>query len=150
MRGVNLQRFVVAMALCGAAWVAVAQQKRQVNDSILKTGGKLGEEWVTYSVNWAEQRYSPLAQINASNVASLKTVWSYDLPAARGSQNGLHPEATPLVFNGVMYSIAPWSVVYAVDPKTGKEIWRNDPDVNQEVWRSTHLLRRRESRHRAL
>ena len=35
-----------------------------------------------------------------------------------------------------MYSIAPWSVVYAVNARTGKEIWRQDPDVNQTVWQS--------------
>ncbi len=140
MRARLIYRSALVLAVSAAAWVAVsqlgAQQKRQVNDAILKTGGKQGEEWVSYSVNWSEQRYSPLSQINASNVATLKTVWSYDLPAARGSQNGLHPEGTPLAFNGVLYNIAPWSVVYAVDPKTGKEIWHSDPDVNQDVWRS--------------
>lgn len=30
----------------------------------------------------------------------------------------------------MLYSIAPWSVVYAVDARTGKEVWRSDPDVN--------------------
>ena len=40
------------------------------------------------------------------------------------------------MLNGVIYNIAPWSVVYAVDAKTGKELWRSNPDVNQEVWRS--------------
>jgi quinohemoprotein ethanol dehydrogenase len=40
------------------------------------------------------------------------------------------------VSNGVLYSIAPWSVVYAVDAHTGKEIWHQDPDVNQTVWQS--------------
>src|SRR6478609_140098 len=120
MRVSLLYRSAIVLAASAAAWVAVtqldAQQKstRQVNDAILKSGGKQGEEWVSYSVNWAEQRYSPLAQITAANVASLKTVWSLDVPAPKGSQNGLHPEATPLYFNGVLYSIAPWSVVYAV------------------------------------
>ncbi len=38
--------------------------------------------------------------------------------------------------DGVLYSIAPWSVVYAVDARTGKELWRSDPEVNQEIWQS--------------
>ena len=38
--------------------------------------------------------------------------------------------------NGMLYSIAPWSVVYAVDARTGKEIWRQDPEVNQQIWQS--------------
>ena len=41
-----------------------------------------------------------------------------------------------MVFNGVLYSIGPWSVVYAVDLRTGKELWHQDPDVNQQVWQS--------------
>src|SRR6202030_3155708 len=41
-----------------------------------------------------------------------------------------------LVFNGVLYGIAPWSVVYSVDLRTGKELWRSDPEVNQQVWQS--------------
>ena len=38
--------------------------------------------------------------------------------------------------DGVLYNIAPWSVVYAVDARSGKELWRSDPEVNQEVWQS--------------
>ncbi len=136
MRVASFALKFMTIALGAAALLLIAQPKRQVNDALLKTGSKSGEEWVSYSTNWAEQRYSPLNQINASNVATLTTAWTYDLPAARGTQNGLHPEGTPLIFNGVLYSITPWSIVYALDPKTGKELWHSDPDVNQDVWRS--------------
>lgn len=117
------------------AWLAVAQPPRQVNDALLRTGSKTGEEWVTYGVNWAEQRYSPLSQINASNVSRLGLAWSLNIPAASGPPQNRH-EGTPLVFNGVLYNIAPWSVVYAVDARTGQLLWVQDPDVNQEIWRS--------------
>ena len=90
---------------------------------------------MSYGVNWSEQRYSPLDQIDASNVNRLGLAWTYDIPAAPGNFQA-HQEATPLVFNGVLYSITPWSIVYAVDLKTGKEIWRADPEVNQQVWQS--------------
>src|SRR5580693_2377322 len=118
-----------------ASWIMLAQQPRQVNDALLKTGSKTGEEWVSYGVNSAEQRYSPLKQIDASNVSRLGLAWSYDIPYAPGNFQA-HQEATPIVFNGVLYSIAPWSVVYAVDLKTHKELWRADPEVNQQVWQS--------------
>jgi quinohemoprotein ethanol dehydrogenase len=36
----------------------------------------------------------------------------------------------------VLYSITPWSIVYAVDLRTGKELRRSDPEVNQQVWQS--------------
>ncbi len=118
-----------------AAWILTAQQPRQVNDALLKTGSKTGQEWVSYGVNWAEQRYSPLKQIDASNVSRLGLAWDYDIPIAPGNPQ-THQEGTPLVFNGVLYSITPWSIVYAVDLKTHKEIWRADPEVNQQIWQS--------------
>ena len=45
-------------------------------------------------------------------------------------------EATPLVWNGAIYAITNWSVVFAVDARTGKELWRWDPEVNQTAMRS--------------
>jgi PQQ-dependent dehydrogenase (methanol/ethanol family) len=118
-----------------AACIALAQQARKVDDAALKSGSPGGGEWLSYNVNWSEQRYSQLDQINAENVARLGLAWSFEIPAAGGNPQ-THQEATPLVFNGVLYSIGPWSVVYAVDLRTGKELWHQDPDVNQQVWQS--------------
>jgi len=125
-------RSLLPLAVIG---ISVAQQPRQVDDAALRTGSKTGEEWISYGVNWSEQRYSPLNQINADNVSRLGLAWSFDIPLAPGNAQ-THQEGTPLVFNGVLYSIAPWSVVYSVDLRTGKELWRSDPEVNQQVWQS--------------
>jgi PQQ-dependent dehydrogenase (methanol/ethanol family) len=129
----TLRRLAILAAAVGS--VASAQSSRQVDDALLKSGSKTGEEWISYGVNWSEQRYSPLNQINATNISRLGLAWSYDIPVAPGNFQA-HQEATPLVFNGVLYSITPWSIVYAVDLKTGKEIWRSDPEVIQQVWQS--------------
>ena len=128
---------VITVALL-AGLIMVAQQPRQVNDALLKTGSKTGDEWVSYGVNSAEQRYSPLKEIDASNVGRLGLAWSYDIPYAPVATGNpeTHQEGTPLVFNGVLYSITPWSIVYAVDLKTHKEVWKADPEVNQQIWRS--------------
>ena len=127
-----LRAALIAVALAAAAW---AQHPREVNDALLKSGSKDGSEWVSYGTNWAEQRYSPLKEINDSNIGQLGLAWTYDIPVAPGNFQA-HQEATPLVFNGVLYSITPWSIVYAVDLRTGKELWRADPEVNQQVWQS--------------
>jgi PQQ-dependent dehydrogenase (methanol/ethanol family) len=105
-----------------AAWTMLAQQPRQVNDTLLKTGSKSGEEWVSYGGSWSEQRYSPLKQIEASNIQRLGLAWSYDIPLAPGNSQ-THQEGTPLIFNGVLYNITPWSVVYAVDLR--KQVWQS-------------------------
>ncbi len=133
-RGTNSLFTIVALG-AGAVWIAGAQQNRRVDDAALKDAGKTGEEWISYNVNWSEQRYSPLSQINAANAGKLGLAWSYDIPAAQGRAQ-TRQEGTPLVHNGILYSIAPWSVVYAVDARTGKEVWHQDPDVNQQVWQS--------------
>src|SRR5262245_51656525 len=123
---------IVAMT---GAWIAVAQQRRHVDDAALKTGSKSGDEWISHSVNWAEQRYSPLKEIDASNVSRLGLAWSTEIPLAAGNPQ-THQEGTPLVFNGVLYGITPWSIAYAIDLHTHQEIWRADPMVDQQIWQS--------------
>src|SRR5687767_9726871 len=88
-----------AVVLLSGVWMIFAQA-RQVDDALLATGSRSGEDWVTYGVNWGEQRYSPLDQINAENVSRLGVAWSYEVPLAPGNAQ-THQEATPLVFNGV-------------------------------------------------
>src|SRR5215470_11075861 len=101
-------------------------QARRVDDVALRNAGKNGEEWISYGVTPQETRYSPLNQINASNVSRVGLAWSYEVGPGGGGQ-----EATPLVHNGVIFSITQWSVVFAVDARTHKEKWRWDPEVNQ-------------------
>jgi quinohemoprotein ethanol dehydrogenase len=85
-------------------------------------------DWTTYGLDYAETRYSPLKQIDAGNVARLAPAWSYDVPGGGAGQ-----EATPLVSNGIIYSITNWSVTFAVDARSGKELWRWDPEVDRSL-----------------
>jgi quinohemoprotein ethanol dehydrogenase len=96
-----------------------------VDDATLRNSGKTGEEWLTNGLNYGETRYSPLKQIDASNVGRLGLAWSYEVGPGGGMQ-----ESTPLVSNGMMYSVTNWSIVFALDARTGKEKWRWDPEVN--------------------
>src|SRR5579884_3760519 len=116
-------------------WVLLAAtaafgQGRKVDDAALKNAAKIGDEWLTYGVTPQETRYSPLNQINTSNVSRLGLAWSYDVGPGGGNQ-----EATPLVWNGTLYGITNWSIVFALDARTGKEKWRWDPEVNQNATR---------------
>jgi quinohemoprotein ethanol dehydrogenase len=113
------------------AVVARAQAGRAVDDISLRNAAKNGDEWTTYGFTQGETRYSPLAQINASNVSKLGVAWSYDLGRGGGNQ-----EATPLAWNNTLFGITNWSIVFAVDARTGKEKWRWDPEVNQDKVRS--------------
>ena len=80
-------------------------------------------DWSMYGGTYDEQRFSPLKQINEQNVENLGLVWSHEF----GTHRGL--EATPLVVNGVIYTTVEWSVVYALDARTGQVLWSYDPKV---------------------
>jgi quinoprotein glucose dehydrogenase len=78
-------------------------------------------DWPMYRHDYAGTGASPLAEINAGNVAKLARVWTYGLQGdAAAAPNS---EATPIVVGGVMYLPAANRVV-ALNPDTGQEMWR--------------------------
>jgi quinohemoprotein ethanol dehydrogenase len=79
--------------------------------------------WPTYGLNYAETRFSQLTGISDANVGTLGLAWSTDLASRRGV------EATPIVVDGVMYVSASWSIVHAIDARTGATLWVYDPEV---------------------
>jgi quinohemoprotein ethanol dehydrogenase len=111
-----------------------AQQPRPVDAAALKAAGAANDplpgSWLSYGRTQGETRYSPLNQINTSNVGKLGLAWSYVVGAGGGNQEG-----TPLVWNDTIYGITNWSVVFALDARTGKQLWRWDPEVNQTTVR---------------
>jgi len=117
---------IVAVLL--TTWIAIGQQARRIDETMMRNAGKANttQDWLMYGLNYQEQRYSLLNQINTSNVGRLGLAWTYEIGVGGGNQ-----EATPLVYNGVLYSITNWSITYAVDVRTGKELWRYDPKVDR-------------------
>ncbi len=75
-------------------------------------------DWLMYDRTYDSQRFSPLQQINKSNVGQLKLAWS--ITQGAGSQEGI-----PLVHDGVMYVQAPGAVLEARDAVTGTLIWEH-------------------------
>jgi quinohemoprotein ethanol dehydrogenase len=84
------------------------------------------ESWRLHGGSQTNQRFSPLNQINEQTVSRLGLVWSQELGTSRGL------EATPIVVDGVIYTTGSWSVVFALDAKTGKLKWTYDPRVHRE------------------
>jgi quinohemoprotein ethanol dehydrogenase len=84
-------------------------------------------EWAVHGGTDAEQRFSPLDQVNTDNVGKLGLSWSFEFDSNRGQ------EATPIVTGGVLYVSTAWSHVYALEAATGRELWRFDPKVAGRV-----------------
>jgi quinohemoprotein ethanol dehydrogenase len=86
-------------------------------------------QWLTGGHDAAETYFSPLDQINASNVGRLGHAWSYDLQTTFGL------EATPVVVDGVMYASAPGGIVHALDARSGNRLWMFDPKIDSSITR---------------
>ncbi len=110
----------------GGNGAETARGAAKVDGDYLATGGD-GSDWPAANYSYAEQRFSPLNQINRDNVDELGIAWYADLPDARAQ------EATPIVVDGIMYLTGPWSKVFAYDARTGERLWSFDPEVPREV-----------------
>jgi alcohol dehydrogenase (cytochrome c) len=73
--------------------------------------------WLMYGRDYTSQRFSPLASVRRENVGRLVPVWSFQT----GVPDGL--EATPLFIDGVIYLTTSWDHVFAIDARTGTELW---------------------------
>ncbi|RML52751.1 Glucose dehydrogenase, partial [Pseudomonas syringae pv. maculicola] len=91
-------------------------------------------DWQSYGRTAFGDRYSPLAQITPQNVNTLQPAWTYrtgDIPGPN-DPGETTAENTPLKVNGMLYVCTPHSQVIALDPDSGKEIWRFDPKLSTQ------------------
>lgn len=134
-----MKRVLTCLLLCIAPPLAVQAQKTadkgsaqhiravtaRVDTAAIRANARATADWPSYGLDYSETRYSRLKQIHTGNVKDLGLVWSYDLESTRGV------EATPVVIDGIMYVTASWSVVHAIDARTGKRLWVFDPQVDR-------------------
>lgn len=123
----------VAIGMLLASAAVLAQSSRvgvggsfvPVTDEMLRNPDPA--DWLMYSRTYDAQRFSPLTQIDRSNVADLELKWSKPLPLGV-------VEVVPLVYRGVMYTIAPpaergrQSAVLALDATNGDVLWSYEPE----------------------
>jgi alcohol dehydrogenase (cytochrome c) len=132
-----LRRAVLAAVTIASAAVLVAGQEAPpppaglpplpapvlplVTTQDLLDGLKHPGRWLTYSGDYSGKRHSPLKQITADNVHRLAAQWTWQ---AEGMAIGRGFESTPLVMDGVLYITGNNNMAWAVDARTGRQIWR--------------------------
>ncbi|MFN3521375.1 MAG: pyrroloquinoline quinone-dependent dehydrogenase [Phenylobacterium sp.] len=92
--------------------------------------------WAHYGGDAGGQRFSAAAQITPANVRRLKTAWTYSTGelAARGEAvEAAAFEATPILAGGRLHLCSPFNVAIALDPASGRELWRFDPKIDPKV-----------------
>ncbi len=115
------------MKNCALLLMALAAANAQVTFDRIVNAAKEPQNWLTYSGGFASQRYSTLNQITPENVKNLELQWIFQ------SRSLERYEATPLVVDGVMYTVQNPDDVMAMDAVTGRIYWtysyQNSPDA---------------------
>ena len=102
--------------------LAVSFGAQAVTDQDIMNDENTPEDIVTYGMGLKGQRFSTLDTLTRENVEYLQPVWAFSF----GSEKMRGQEAQPMVKDGVMYVTASYSRVYAIDVKTGDELWQYD------------------------
>ncbi|MET0293171.1 MAG: PQQ-dependent dehydrogenase, methanol/ethanol family [Steroidobacteraceae bacterium] len=127
-RGLALMAVALCLAACSREQPKAVENEpprrwAEVDDARLAKAEEEPQNWMAHGGSQRAQRFSTLDQISVDTVSRLKPAWSLDFDTYRGQ------EATPLVVDGIAYVTTAWSKVYAVDAKTGKQLWQFDPQV---------------------
>jgi alcohol dehydrogenase (cytochrome c) len=113
------------MVLSAALWagLGLAQTTEELNND-----GKNTDNVTTQSMGYDRKSYSPLKQINKSNIKKLTPIWNTSLMNDQGEL------AAPTIYNGVMYVVnSKWT--FAIDVETGRQIWRSPVELEPGITR---------------
>lgn len=93
-------------------------------------------EWPVYGRDHFGSRYLPVSDINRNNVDSLQIAWIYrtgELEPEFTTDKPTSFQATPIIVDGIMYLSTPLGRVVALNPATGKELWKYNPNIRRDV-----------------
>jgi alcohol dehydrogenase (cytochrome c) len=121
-----MNRFVAAVS---AALIVAAPAYAGITEEDLARDATSTGDVLTNGMGRDLQRYSPLAMINKQNVGKLVPAWAFSF----GGEKQRGQESQPLIHDGVMYVTASYSRLYAIDVKTGRELWQYDARLPEGI-----------------
>ncbi|MEY4981780.1 MAG: hypothetical protein RIR62_46 [Pseudomonadota bacterium] len=121
-----MNRFILAVT---AALLAASPVMAGVTEEDLANDAQSTGDVLTNGMGRDLQRFSPLATINKDNVQNMMPVWAFSF----GGEKQRGQETQPLIHDGMMYVTASYSRLYAVDLKTGKEVWQYDARLPEGI-----------------
>jgi quinoprotein glucose dehydrogenase len=129
---------IVSFAVLGmSGGTAIAALPAQNSPGMADPSGlATGADWPTYGGTYANWRYSPLTDVDPSNVGKLRKVWEVHtggMPTTADYQKLYGTENTPLKVGNMLYTCTAKNIIVALDAATGKPMWRVDPHV-PDAW----------------
>ncbi len=121
-----MNRFVAAVS---AALLLAAPAYAGITEEDLAGDSASTGDILTNGMGRDLQRFSPLTLINKDNVGKMVPVWAFSL----GGEKQRGQETQPLVHDGIMYITGSYSRLYAIDIKTGKELWQFDARLPEGI-----------------
>jgi alcohol dehydrogenase (cytochrome c) len=130
-----LRRIVFAILILATALGAQDISSTGITIQDLRNGLKDPTRWITYSGDYTGRRHSPLTQITPANVNRLTSQWTFQTDLSpfmsTGRPGGL--QSVPLVIDGVLYLAGVHNNVFAIDARTGRQIWRYQREMPADV-----------------
>ncbi|MCI4662458.1 MAG: PQQ-dependent methanol/ethanol family dehydrogenase [Neomegalonema sp.] len=123
-----MKRIAAWMLATGIAALPIAASA-QVTEADLANDQDITTQVVTNGMGRHQQRFSPLTQINKSNVKHLVPAWAFSF----GGEKQRGQEAQPIIYDGMMYVTASYSRLFAIDLKTGEEVWQYDARLPEGI-----------------
>lgn len=116
----ELRRLKSVIKVCLASTVlTMGAANAGVTDEDILNDAKNTENVVSYGIGTQAQRYSPLDKVNVDTVKDLVPAWSFSF----GGEKQRGQEAQPVIYDGIIFVTASYSRLFAVDARTGQELW---------------------------
>ena len=115
-----MRKTLVSMLVAGAFGVSAVAQAGPVTDKMILDDAKTTGDVLTWGMGTNGQRHSPLTKINTGNVKNLTPVWAFSF----GGEKQRGQESQPVVHDGVMFVTGSYSRIFAIDARSGKELWK--------------------------
>ena len=122
------------IALCFSAGAA----QGAVTDSMIVNDASTGGDVLSWGLGTQGQRYSPLRQVNTSNVARLVPAWAFSF----GGEKQRGQESQPVIHNGKMFVTASYSRLFALDAATGKKLWKYEHRLPEGIMPCCDVINR--------
>src|SRR4051812_41274836 len=124
MRSVIIRFIALAAVSCASL---IAQGTPPITPQDISEGLKDPGRWLTYGGDYSSQRHSPLTQITPANVSRLAPQWTFQTGTTGAFQT------TPLLVDGVLYVTGFNNNAWAVDARSGRQIWRYRRDIPADL-----------------